>query len=151
MGHPANQGLLDFCRFVVETKKEEEVLFTLNNYSKRRLKLLFLRNCIWLIKEYSGHLLDFESNCSEMKKSLRNFKRKHTGFVPEDLTQQLTKTEDFTSEQISQFVLNYVLFNERILETRKDLEKFVILQNQTGQQFDYKGIQKKKQILITFR
>ena len=139
MSLPQNQLFESFCKFVIEEKEEEDVLFSLNNYNKRHAKLTFLRNCVWFCKKFVDHLIFFENDFFSSRKLLQKHLKDSKRESFEDSVQQFSKLKNLPLNLVSKFILDYAIFNEDILNSRINLQKFLILQNQTGENFEYKG------------
>lgn len=124
---------------MVERRGEEEALYSLNNYNKRRTKLRFLRNCLWLAKTFVEHLRSFENDFPSARLELLEFGER----APRDGAildlDALAERKELSRESAREFVLEFATEHEKILDTRKNLQKFTFLSSQTGQDFLHKG------------
>ena len=142
MSLESNRLLAEFFRFVIDDKDEIGILFSLNNYNKRRTKLLFLRNCLVLATAFLAHLAKFENQFAAARSELLAHAEHHSS--PDWILDMdaIAKAETLGAESARRFVLEYATANERILETRKNLRVFSCVSAQTGTDILYKGRQR---------
>ena len=92
-----------------------------------------------LANEFIIHVKDFETDFINVRNKLNDLKH-HNKLGNNCINfQTLSKKEQLDRREVQNFIYGYVIYNEHILQTRKNLDKFNSLLNQNGNLFYYKG------------
>ena len=72
-GNKRMRAFLDF----LENRGQQNLLYSLNNYSKQKEKFLFLKNCLQFIRKFVDHVIAFENSFEDYQRLFAGKKVHH--------------------------------------------------------------------------